>query len=112
VRDNIHARDVASFIHAFCETPRCGEVYNLGGGKDNSCSILEAFSLAEEFSGKSQVWRYEQQNRIGDHICYYSDLGRLKGHYPDWSIEISLRRIVSGIVDSFRHSKCHQGVSQ
>lgn len=98
VRDNIHARDVASFIHAFCETPRCGEVYNLGGGKGNSCSILEAFSLVEEFSGKSQVWRYDERNRIGDHICYYSDLKKIEEHFPAWHITASLRELVIDIV--------------
>jgi CDP-paratose 2-epimerase len=102
VRDNIHSEDVARFIHGFYETPRCGEVYNLGGGKGNSCSILEAFALAEEFSGKKQVYTYVEENRIGDHICYYSDLSKMKSHYPGWDITKTLRQTVEEIVLSWR----------
>lgn len=102
VRDNIHSVDVASFIHAFYENPRCGEVYNLGGGKGNSCSILEAFSLAEEFSGKKQLYRYVDENRIGDHICYYSDLEKMLSHYPAWNITKSLHQTVKEIVESWQ----------
>ena len=72
VRDNIHSEDVAAFMHAFSQKPRCAEVYNLGGGKENACSILEAMELVERFSGKKQKYTYIEQNRIGDHICYYS----------------------------------------
>ncbi len=102
VRDNIHAEDVARFIHAFHEAPRCGEVYNLGGGKANSCSLFEAFALAEEFSGKRQVYRYVDENRTGDHICYYSDLGKMKAHYPRWDITRSLRETIQEIVTSWQ----------
>ena len=102
VRDNIHAEDVARFIHAFYLAPRCAEVYNLGGGKGNSCSILEAFSLVEEFSGRKQVYRYVDENRIGDHICYYSDLSKMKAHYPSWGITKTLPQTVQDIVESWR----------
>jgi len=102
VRDNIHSEDVARFIHAFFEAPRCGEVYNLGGGKGNSCSILEAFALAEEFSGRKQVYSYVEENRIGDHICYYSDLSKMKTHYPGWDIGKTLRQTVQEIVVSWQ----------
>jgi CDP-paratose 2-epimerase len=102
VRDNIHSKDVARFIHAFYLKPRCGEVYNLGGGKGNSCSILEAFALAEEFSGNKQYYRYLDENRIGDHICYYSDLTKMKTHYPEWDITKSLRMTVEEIVQSWQ----------
>jgi len=102
VRDNIHSVDVARFIHAFFETPRVAEVYNLGGGKGNSCSILEAFTLAEEYSGRKQNYRYLDDSRIGDHICYYSDLSRMKNHYPDWNITVSLQDTVKEIVESWR----------
>jgi CDP-paratose 2-epimerase len=101
VRDNIHSEDVTRFIHAFYQSPRCGEVYNLGGGRGNSCSILEAFAVVEEFSGKKQLSRYVDQNRIGDHICYYSDLSKMKAHYPQWSITKSLRQTVAEIVRSW-----------
>ncbi len=104
VRDNIHSHDVARFIDAFIAAPRVGEVYNLGGGKPNSCSILEAFALVEKFTGKPQVHAYVEENRIGDHICYYSNLARMRGHYPGWNITISLEETVRQIVESW-HSR-------
>jgi CDP-paratose 2-epimerase len=90
VRDNIHALDVARFIGAFIANPRAGEVYNIGGGRSNSCSILEAFTKIEAISGKQMIYEYQEQNRIGDHICYLSDLRKMKTHYPGWDIRISL----------------------
>ena len=84
VRDNIHSQDVARFMWAFASNLWRGEVYNLGGGLENSCSILEAFALAEEISGRAQVWTYIESNRIGDHMGYYSDLSKMKTHFPDW----------------------------
>jgi CDP-paratose 2-epimerase len=93
VRDNIHSLDVARFIHAFIDAPRCGEVYNLGGGRANSCSILEAFELAEAVSGRRMVWDYVERHREGDHICYISDLTKIKTHYPGWSVTRSLGAI-------------------
>jgi CDP-paratose 2-epimerase len=101
VRDNIHSEDVARFIAEFANAPRTGEVYNLGGGKDNSCSVLEAFQLAESISGRKQVWTYVDENRIGDHICYYSDLRKMRSHYPAWNITKSLRQTVEEIVESW-----------
>ncbi len=101
VRDNIHSEDVADFIFNFARAPRCAEVYNLGGGKDNSCSILEAFQMVESLSGKKQIYTYVDQNRIGDHICYYSDLRKMKKHYPGWSITKTLADIASDIVTSW-----------
>ncbi len=102
VRDNIHSEDVARFIYAFFRSPRCGEVYNLGGGKGNSCSILEAFALTESFTGKRQVYRYTEENRSGDHICYYSDLTKMKRHYPGWDIKKPLKQTIGEIVQSWR----------
>ena len=102
VRDNIHSEDVARFIHAFIETPRSGEVYNIGGGKPNSCSILEAFSIAEEFSGQAMKFTYMDENRIGDHICYYSDLSKMRTHYPDWNITVSLEETIRQIVEAWK----------
>ena len=102
VRDNIHSEDVARFIYEFAKMPRCGEVYNLGGGKANSCSILEAFSLTASFTGKQQIYKYIDQNRIGDHICYYSDLAKMKAHYPMWNITKSLPQTIEEIVRSWQ----------
>ena len=67
------------------------EVYNLGGGKENTCSILEAFGIIERISGKTMKYQYNETNRIGDHICYYSDLRKMKNHYPAWDITKSLQ---------------------
>ena len=102
VRDNIHSEDVARFMAAFCEDPRCGAVYNLGGGKQNSCSILEAFEIAESFSGRKQEYIYTDTNRAGDHICYYSDLRKMKADYPRWDITISLQETIGQIVRAWQ----------
>jgi len=101
VRDNIHSLDVARFIHAFIENPRLGEVYNIGGGKGNSCSILQAFDITESISGKKMIYEYIDENRIGDHICYYSDLRKMREHYPDWDISIPLVEIFQEIINSW-----------
>ena len=101
VRDNIHSLDVARFIARFIEAPRQGEVYNIGGGRENSISILEAFRLIESISGKQMVSEYVEQNRSGDHICYISDLRKMKQHYPGWSIGKSLPVIFEEIYRSW-----------
>jgi CDP-paratose 2-epimerase len=90
VRDNIHSLDVARFIHAFAEKPRQGEVYNIGGGKQNSVSILEAFDHIAGLSGRKMQFEYLERNREGDHVCYYSDLRKMRAHYPGWDITKSL----------------------
>lgn len=102
VRDNIHSLDVARFMFEFSKAPRVGEVYNLGGGKGNACSILEAFQMAERFTGQPMKWRYLDENRIGDHICYYSDLRKMKAHYPGWDITKSLEDIFREMTASWR----------
>jgi CDP-paratose 2-epimerase len=105
VRDNIHSLDVARFMAAFVEAPRTGEVYNLGGGKDNSCSILEAFKIAERFTGIEQIYTYLDDNRIGDHICYYSDLRKMRKHYPAWRVTKSLEETIQEIVCAWRQRR-------
>lgn len=102
VRDNIHSHDVARFIHAFWLNPGYGEVYNLGGGRNNSCSILEAFEGIESISGQKMQYEYVDQNRKGDHICYISDLTKMKTHYPDWGISKSLDDILLEIYQSWK----------
>jgi CDP-paratose 2-epimerase len=98
VRDNIHALDVARFIQAFIEAPRRAEVYNIGGGPGNACSILEAFQLVEQFSGRPQRYSYIDEPRIGDHICYYSDLAKMRSHFPGWNISVPLPELFRQIV--------------
>jgi CDP-paratose 2-epimerase len=101
VRDNLHSADVAAFILEFIRNPRSGEVYNLGGGKENSCSILEMFGLVETLTGRRQVHTYVGLNRSGDHICYYSDLRKIRSHYPGWKITRPLTRIVQEIAEAW-----------
>ena len=102
VRDNIHSHDVARFIEEFLKAPRVAAVYNLGGGRDNSCSILEAFALTEKFTGQKQVHTYLDENRIGDHICYISNLAKMRRDYPAWDITISLEDTIHQIVDAWK----------
>ena len=97
VRDNIHSSDVIQFMDMFIANPRIAEVYNIGGGKDNSCSILEAFNLTEQITGKKMIYEYVDENRIGDHICYYSDLSKMKEHYPEFGITKNLSYIIENI---------------
>ena len=94
VRDNIHAHDVCALLHQFYLHPRCGEVYNLGGGRGNSISVIEAIDRAEQTLGRKLPHTYIDQNREGDHICYISDLGKIQSHFPDW-------RITRGLDDIF-----------
>jgi CDP-paratose 2-epimerase len=100
VRDNIHSLDVAAFISAFYENPRSGEVYNIGGGRANSVSILEAFSKIEALSGQKMQYEYLDQNREGDHICYISDLSKMRAHYPSWDISKDLDSIFTEIYEA------------
>ena len=102
VRDNIHSSDVARFIHEFAKSPRYGEVYNLGGGKGNSCSILEAFDLVCSITGRRQAYAMLEQHRVGDHICYYSNLSKMRAHYPGWEITVDLNEIVRQLVEGWR----------
>jgi CDP-paratose 2-epimerase len=102
VRDNIHSLDVARFIHAFWQNPGVAEVYNLGGGRNNSCSILEAFSRIETLSGKKMQYEYVDKNREGDHICYISDLSKMQSQYPEWGITKSLDDIFGEIYASWQ----------
>jgi CDP-paratose 2-epimerase len=100
VRDNIHARDVTRFIAAFYDNPRSAEVYNIGGGRANSCSIWEAFDRIAAISGKKMKYEYVDKNREGDHICYISDLTKMRTHYPSWDISKSLDEIFMEIFKS------------
>lgn len=100
VRDNIHSYDVIQAFEAFRRNPKAGEVYNLGGGRENSISILEAFDLIEALTGRRVNWTYVETNRIGDHICYISDLRKLQNHFPEWKITRSLSDIMQEMVNA------------
>jgi CDP-paratose 2-epimerase len=102
VRDNIHSHDVVRAIEAFAANPRPGEVYNLGGGRENIVSMLEAIATIEQKTGRKLNWRYVEEARKGDHICYISDLAKFKSHYPSWRIARSLDGILDEIIDAQR----------
>ena len=101
VRDNIHSYDVACFAEEFIKSPRIAEVYNCGGGRANSCSILEAFQRVEGLTGKPMRWQYVEKAREGDHICYISDLRKMKDHYSNWNISKSLDDIFDELVEAW-----------
>jgi len=98
VRDNIDASDVCRFMERFHAAPRPGAVYNIGGGRGNSVSMLEAIAKLEALAEKRLQWEYIDDNRIGDHICYISDLSQAKADYPGWDITVSLDHILQDIV--------------
>lgn len=102
VRDNIHSFDVANFIKLFLENPKKGAVYNIGGGKANTISILEAFQKIQNLSQKEMQYTYSDKNRIGDHICYYSDLSNISKDYPSWSISRTIDDVFQEIYEKYR----------
>ena len=102
VRDQIHCRDVARLFLEFYHHPRYGEVYNLGGGRQNSLSILETIGLLSDM-GFPLRYDYNPTNRVGDHVCYISDLSKIRSHFPDWNLEYNLPKIVTEIVGRQLH---------
>jgi CDP-paratose 2-epimerase len=106
VRDAIHSQDLVRAFDCVVREPRVGEVYNIGGGKANSCSVLEAFEIVQSITGRDQNWVYDEAPRRGDHICYFTDLRKAKSHYPEWSISTSLRDTVREIVSTWNERRC------
>jgi CDP-paratose 2-epimerase len=100
VRDNIHSYDVCTAIMAFADSPTAAAVYNLGGGRANSISVIEAIERFEELFGRPIERQYVEQARRGDHICYISDLGRFRSDYPDWEVSISLEEILAELAEA------------
>jgi CDP-paratose 2-epimerase len=99
VRDNIHSRDLVAAFDAFYRNPRAGEVYNIGGGRFSNCSMLEAVELCEEIAGRPLEWTYADDNRVGDHIWYISDIRKFQDQYPDWSLRYDVPGILKDIYD-------------
>jgi CDP-paratose 2-epimerase len=110
VRDQIHSADVIAAFDAFAAAPRPGEVYNLGGGRENSISMLESFAMLEKRLGRPVQWSYEETNRRGDHICYISDLTKLRTHYPQWNITRHLDDILDEMVE-VESRRIHAGLA-
>jgi CDP-paratose 2-epimerase len=103
VRDQIHSADVIEVLWAFAQDPDPGAVYNLGGGKANAASLLECVDMIAARSGKRPSLHYTDDARIGDHICYYTDLSRFRNRYPSWELRRSLDDIVDDMVGSMAH---------
>ncbi|MEO9590561.1 NAD-dependent epimerase/dehydratase family protein, partial [Rhodopirellula bahusiensis] len=100
VRDQIECSDVVKAFEAFSKNPRPGEVYNIGGGRDNAASVLECIQKIEDISGHKVKRTLGDDNRKGDHICYISDLSKLRRDYPDWDIRVSLDEILRQMIAS------------
>jgi CDP-paratose 2-epimerase len=98
VRDQIHSHDVINLFWHFAQNPRPGEVYNLGGGKGNSGSLMECVELVRRLSGKRPKLTYSEEARVGDHLCYYSDLRKIQKHFPGWALTRDLPAITEEIV--------------
>jgi len=94
VRDNIHSRDLIACFDAVFRAPCSAEVYNIGGGQHSNCSMIEAIQMCEDLTGKPMVTQYRDDNRIGDHIWYISDMSKFKNHYPSWTQEYDVPRIL------------------
>jgi CDP-paratose 2-epimerase len=98
VRDQIHCHDVINAFWHFAQNPKPGEVYNLGGGKGNAASLVECVAMIHDRTGKKPALTYSETNRVGDHICYYSDLRKLQRDFPGWRLEYSLDGIVDEMI--------------
>jgi len=99
VRDQIHSKDVILAFNEFYKNPKKGEVYNIGGGKENSASILEIINILDSDYGFKLNYTYEENNRIGDHICYYTDIEKFRKDYPGWRITWTLKDIINEIIE-------------
>jgi CDP-paratose 2-epimerase len=103
VRDNIHAHDLVNMFWHFYQQPRTGgKVYNAGGGRFANCSMQEAIALCEEITGNKMSYSYSEQNRVGDHIWYVSDVRRFQQHYPGWQFEFGLTATLTQIFNELR----------
>jgi CDP-paratose 2-epimerase len=100
VRDNIHSYDMSNMFWHFYNNPKCGEVYNAGGSRHSNCSIQEAIALCEQITDNKMNYSYEEQNRIGDHIWWISDVNKFKSHYPEWDYQYNLEAILAEIFES------------
>ncbi|MBA2301065.1 MAG: NAD-dependent epimerase/dehydratase family protein [Acidobacteria bacterium] len=101
VRDNIHSYDYVSAVDQFYRAPRVGEVYNIGGGRDCNCSVIEAISLCEEIAGRRLDWRYVDANRAGDHIWWITDTRKFREHFGAWTLRYDLRATLEQMLDRY-----------
>ncbi|WP_018613832.1 NAD-dependent epimerase/dehydratase family protein [Segetibacter koreensis] len=101
VRDNIHSYDLVNMFWHFYNNPKSGEVYNAGGGRFANCSMLEAINYCEEITGNKLDYSYSEDNRIGDHIWYISDVSKFKSHYPSWNYTYGIEETLQEMFTSF-----------
>ncbi len=99
VRDNIHSLDLVAAFDEVFRAPRIGEVYNMGGSRHSNCSMIEAIEACEEIASRKLDWSYTEENRIGDHIWYISDVRKFKAHYPTWAHRYDLRGLLTEIYE-------------
>jgi CDP-paratose 2-epimerase len=100
VRDNIHSYDLVNAFYHFFQAPRCGEVYNIGGGRFANCSILEAVEICQRIIGRTLPREYTPDNRTGDHIWWISDVSKFKSHYPGWECRYGIEDTIRQIYDA------------
>jgi CDP-paratose 2-epimerase len=100
VRDNIHSSDFVRALFHFYQNPGVGEVYNIGGGRFSNCSMLEAIAMCEHIVGKSLSWKYDDTNRIGDHIWWISNMNKFRQYYPNWQLQYNVHDIIEQIVST------------
>ena len=111
VRDNIHSYDLVSAFWQFFQNPRSGEVYNIGGGRFSNCSMLEAIAITQRLTGRPMQWSYSENNRIGDHIWWISDIRKMQAHYPGWSLTYNIGRIIAEIYEEQVARRASKGAS-
>jgi CDP-paratose 2-epimerase len=109
VRDNIHSADLVATFDAFFRKPRSGEVYNIGGGRYANCSMLEAIAICEELTGRAMNWSYADENRVGDHIWWISDIRKFQSHYTDWRLTYDIRSTLAEIYEATRERSAAAG---
>lgn len=102
VRDNIHSADLIRAFDAFYRQPRCGQVYNIGGGRFSNCSMIEAITISQELADRELDWSYQNDNRIGDHKWWISDLAKFRNHYPEWEPAYDVPMIIEEIISAGR----------
>lgn len=100
VRDNIHSADLVAAFDAFRRAPRAAAVYNIGGGTESNCSMLEAIELCERIAGRGLDWHLGEENRMGDHRWWISDLRPFRADYPGWDLQYDVEAILTEIHDA------------
>ena len=102
VRDNIHSYDLVKCFWNYFKKPRVGEIYNIGGGRESNCSVIEALNYVESFANIKIKRIYQKANRVGDHIWYITDIKKFRRHYPNWKQKYGTKKIIEELIYSFK----------